>query len=177
LGDLGINIGKIKTETAAIAFSKFDNSGLDLLRPIHKDPVESEHFYLKDFYGNMWEVNHQKQIFRKKEKSVSGGIYGAVIGVKNMEEAKEACILHIKLNHSSKNLSCECGKYFQYQCGFCRHSCPINNNKKRIVKSAFDEFNNKNDDTYDEAMEYIQKLKEIRYNRMLVDFMRDHGRF
>ena len=95
----------------------------------------------------------------------------------NMEEAKEACILHIKLNHSSKNLSCECGKYFQYQCGFCRHSCPINNNKKRIVKSAFDEFNNKNDDTYDEAMEYIQKLKEIRYNRMLVDFMRDHGRF
>ena len=87
LGDLGINIGKIKTENAAIAFSKFANSGLDLLGPIHKDPVESEHFYLKDIYGNMWEVNHQKHIFRKKEKSVSGGIYGAVIGVKNMEES------------------------------------------------------------------------------------------
>jgi catechol 2,3-dioxygenase-like lactoylglutathione lyase family enzyme len=35
----------------------------------------------------MWEVKHEKQIFRKKEKSVSGGIYGAVIGVKNMEES------------------------------------------------------------------------------------------
>ena len=87
LGDLGINIGKIKTVNAATAYSKFTNSGLNLLSSIHKDPVENEHFYMKDIYGNMWEVKNQKQIFRKKEKSVSGGIFGAVIGVKNMEES------------------------------------------------------------------------------------------
>ncbi len=87
LGDLGINIGKIKTGNTATAFSKFTNSGLNLLSSIHKDPVENEHFYLKDIYNNMWEVKHVKQIFRKKEKSVSGGIYGVVIGVKNMEDS------------------------------------------------------------------------------------------
>jgi len=87
LGDLGINIGKIKTGNTATAYSKFANSGLNLLGSIHNDPVENEHFYLKDIYGNMWDVKHEKQIFRKKEKSVSGGIYGAVIGVKNMEES------------------------------------------------------------------------------------------
>ena len=87
LGDLGINIGKIKTENIAAAFSKFEKSGLNLLDKIHNDPVKNEHFYLKDIYGNMWEVKHQKQVFSKKEKSVSGGIYGAVIGVKNMDES------------------------------------------------------------------------------------------
>jgi catechol 2,3-dioxygenase-like lactoylglutathione lyase family enzyme/uncharacterized glyoxalase superfamily protein PhnB len=87
LGDLGINIGKIKTENITTAYKKFKNSGLNLLGSVHKDPAGNEHFYLKDIYGNMWEVKHQKQVFRKKEKSVSGGIYGATIGVKNMEES------------------------------------------------------------------------------------------
>jgi catechol 2,3-dioxygenase-like lactoylglutathione lyase family enzyme/uncharacterized glyoxalase superfamily protein PhnB len=87
LGDLGINIGKIKTGNITSAYSKFRKSGLNLLGDIHDDPVKNEHFYLKDIYGNMWEVKHQKQVFSKKEKSVSGGIYGAVIGVKNMEES------------------------------------------------------------------------------------------
>ncbi len=87
LGDLGINIGKIKTENISAAYKKFKKSGLNLLGEVHEDPVGNEHFYLKDIYGNIWEVKHQKQVFRKKEKSVSGGIYGAVIGVKNMEES------------------------------------------------------------------------------------------
>ncbi len=87
LGDLGINIGKIKAGNVALAFSKFTNSGLNVLGSIHKDPVKNEHFYLKDIYGNMWEVKNVREIFRKKEKSVSGGVYGAVIGVKNMEES------------------------------------------------------------------------------------------
>ncbi len=87
LGDLGINIGKIKAENVPIAYSKFVNSGLNLLGSIHKDPNENEHFYMKDIYGNIWEVKSSSEVFRKKEKSVSGGVYGAVIGVKNMEES------------------------------------------------------------------------------------------
>ena len=87
LGDLGINIGKLKTSNVALAYSEFSNSGLNLLSSIHKDPAGVDHFYLKDIYGNLWEVKHEDWIFRKKEKSVSGGVYGAVIGVKNMEES------------------------------------------------------------------------------------------
>ena len=87
LGDLGINIGKIKTDNVKAAFNKFTKSGLNLLSAVHEDPVNNDHFYMKDIYGNMWEVKNEKEVFRKKEKSVIGGILGAVIGVKDMEES------------------------------------------------------------------------------------------
>ncbi len=87
LGDLGINIGKIKTANVKAAFNQFSKSGLNLLDAVHPDPIENKHFYLKDIYGNMWEVINDENIFRKKEKSVSGGILGAVIGVKKMEDS------------------------------------------------------------------------------------------
>ncbi len=87
LGDLGINIGKIKTNDVQAAYNKFTKSGLNILGEIHKDPRKNDHFYLKDIYGNMWEVTNKKDVFRKKEKSVSGGILGTVIGVKNIEDS------------------------------------------------------------------------------------------
>jgi uncharacterized glyoxalase superfamily protein PhnB/catechol 2,3-dioxygenase-like lactoylglutathione lyase family enzyme len=87
LGDLGINIGKIKTENVKAAYKKFSESGLDILGPVTKDPSGNDHFYMKDIYGNIWEIKNQKGIFRKKEKSVNGGVLGAVIGVKNLEDS------------------------------------------------------------------------------------------
>lgn len=87
LGDLGINIGKIKTKNVAKAHKTFTDSGLNILTPVTKDPAGNDHFYMKDIYGNMWEIKNQKSVFRKKEKSVSGGILGALIGVKNMEDS------------------------------------------------------------------------------------------
>ena len=87
LGDLGINIGKIKTKDVKAAYDKFSSSGLNILTSVTKDPTGNDHFYLKDIYGNLWEITDQKSVFRKKEKSVSGGVLGVVIGVKNMEES------------------------------------------------------------------------------------------
>lgn len=87
LGDLGINIGKIKTDNINAAYQKFSKSNLNLLTPIRQDPTNNDHFYMKDIYGNIWEIKNQKEVFRKKEKSVSGGVFGAVIGVKNIEES------------------------------------------------------------------------------------------
>ncbi len=87
IGDLGINIGKIKTRNVKAAFDQFTKSGLNLLSPVHKDPVGNEHFFMKDLYGNMWEIKNEKDVFRLKDKAITGGILGAVIGVKNMEES------------------------------------------------------------------------------------------
>ncbi|NCB09689.1 MAG: VOC family protein, partial [Bacteroidia bacterium] len=87
LGDLGINIGILKTDNVAAAYEKFSQSGLNLLGTVQNDPSGNDHFYLKDIYGNIWEVKNEKDVFRKKEKSVSGGVLGVVIGVKNMEES------------------------------------------------------------------------------------------
>ncbi len=86
LGDLGINIGRIKTDDINSAWLKFKKSGLDILTPVNKNPYNIIHFYLKDKFGNIWEINEESEVFRK-EKSVSGGVNGAVIGVKNMEES------------------------------------------------------------------------------------------
>ncbi len=87
LGDLGINIGKIKADDVAAAYKKFSNSQLNLLGRVEKDPAGNDHFYLKDIYDNIWEVKSNKKVFRKKEKSVSGGILGTVIGVKDIDES------------------------------------------------------------------------------------------
>lgn len=87
IGDLGINIGKVKTDNVQGAYNKFKASGLDLLGPVCKDPIGNDHFYMRDIYNNLWEIKNQKEVFRKKEKSVSGGVLGAVIGVRDMEES------------------------------------------------------------------------------------------
>jgi len=87
LGDLGINIGKIKTDNISAAYKKFRDSGLNLISPVHKDPVNNDHFYMADFYGNIWEIINKKEVFRRREKSVIGGVIGAVIGVKNIDES------------------------------------------------------------------------------------------
>ena len=71
LGDLGINIGKIKSDNVEATYLKYKESGLNLLSTIQKDPSNNEHFYLKDIYGNIWEVNYNDNVFMK-EKSVNG---------------------------------------------------------------------------------------------------------
>ncbi len=86
LGDLGINIGKIKTDNVEGAWHQFNDSRLNLLGPVSNDPEKNSHFYLKDIYGNLWEVKNEREVF-KKEKSVNGGVLGVVIGVKNIDES------------------------------------------------------------------------------------------
>lgn len=86
LGDLGINIGKLKSADIHRTYKQFSKWNLDILTTIDKDPAGTDHFYVKDTYGNIWDVVAEDFLF-SKQKSVNGGIYGAVIGVKNMEES------------------------------------------------------------------------------------------
>jgi len=86
LGDLGINIGKIKTDNVKAAHARYKESGLHLLGDVCKDPSNNDHFYLKDIYGNMWELINNEAVFMK-DKSVNGGVLGTVIGVENMEDS------------------------------------------------------------------------------------------
>jgi len=86
LGDLGINIGILKSDNVNATYAKYKASGLNLLGEVSKDPAGNKHFYLKDIYENLWEIKEHKEVF-KKEKSVNGGVLGTVIGVKNIEES------------------------------------------------------------------------------------------
>lgn len=87
LGDLGIFITKVKSQDISAAYANFKAKGLNLLGDVSKDPSGNEHFFIKDPYGNIFEVVNEKNIFQK-EKSVNGGVYGAIIGVSDIEKAK-----------------------------------------------------------------------------------------
>ena len=86
LGDLGINIGVLKTDNIQAAYQKYQGSNLNLLTEISTTPAKSKHFFLKDPYDNLWEVKEHTEVF-KKESGVNGGVFGTIIGVKNMEES------------------------------------------------------------------------------------------
>lgn len=87
LGDLGINVAKVKSKDVQRAYHDFKEKQLDLLTGVVKDPSGNEHFFVKDLYGNIFQVVKEDVIFQK-EKSVNGGIYGALIGVTDIEKAK-----------------------------------------------------------------------------------------
>ncbi|MBK6964541.1 MAG: VOC family protein [Bacteroidales bacterium] len=86
LGDLGIFSGKLKSCDVRRTYEQYRKWDLSLLTGIVTDPAGNEHFYLKDLYGNIWDVVNEPVVFRK-QKSFNGGIYGAVIGVNSIEES------------------------------------------------------------------------------------------
>jgi len=86
LGDLGINIGVLKTDNVEAAYKKYKESELNLLGEISDSPSGAKHFFLKDPYDNIWEIKENKFVF-SKENAVNGGVFGTIIGVKNIEES------------------------------------------------------------------------------------------
>ncbi len=86
LGDFGITIGKLKSDNLHKTYQAFQNQNIEILTQIAKDPSGNEHFYLKDVFGNIWEVVYDAYVLKRKNLN-NGGIYGAVIGVKNMDES------------------------------------------------------------------------------------------
>jgi len=86
LGDLGINIGVLKTDNIELAYKTYKDAGLNVLGEIAKTPSGDKHFFLKDPYDNLWEVKEHPVVF-SKESSVNGGVFGTLIGVKNIEDS------------------------------------------------------------------------------------------
>lgn len=86
LGDLGINIGVLKSDNVDAAYQRYKDANLNLVTEITTSPSQRKHFFLKDPYENLWEVKEHAEVF-KKESGVNGGVLGTIIGVKNMEES------------------------------------------------------------------------------------------
>lgn len=86
LGDLGTFIGKIKSSTVAAAYLKFKTSGGKLRSKFSKTIDGREHFFVEDPYGNLFEVVQNDTTFQETE-SKTGGIYGAIVGVSDMEKS------------------------------------------------------------------------------------------
>lgn len=86
LGDLGIYICKIKTRDVAQTYARFQRDNADLLGEITETPEGLPHFYMKDDYGNIYEVVSSNDFF-KKDKHLPGGVYGVVIGSSDIDQS------------------------------------------------------------------------------------------
>ena len=88
LGDLGILIAKIKAKDIEAAYNTFINNGLDVISEIVTAPTGQKHFFLKDPYGNTFQVEEDGYVFID-EKKATGGANGATLGVSDMDKAIE----------------------------------------------------------------------------------------
>lgn len=86
IGDLGICIGKLKSANIKETYADYQAKGIEILTEVSKTPAGIEHFYVKDTYGYVWEICFDEFVF-KEDAKVNGGIYGAVIGCKNIDES------------------------------------------------------------------------------------------
>lgn len=86
LGDLGIFISKQKTNNIQKAFNTMKDNGLDILGEIVKAPNKAAHFFVRDPYGNIFQVIENDYIF-SKTKALTGGVLGAIIGVSDIDKS------------------------------------------------------------------------------------------
>jgi len=87
LGDLGIITCKMKVKNINEAFSFYKERVPGIHKELLTDPNGNNHFFLKDPYGNIFQMVEGNNWFADEGK-VSGGSYGAVIGVSDIEKAR-----------------------------------------------------------------------------------------
>jgi len=85
VGDLGILAAKIKCRDVA-AFHQVMAAKWDSVGPVEALPDGTPCFYVKDLYGNWFQLVERKDIYIEQHK-LTGGVIGAVIGVSDMEAA------------------------------------------------------------------------------------------
>lgn len=88
IGDLGIFAAKIKCKNAKEAYYFLKNNDVEILSSILRDPRGKEHFFVKDPYGNIFQIVTSITWF-KNEKKPTGAAYGAIIGVSDIERSME----------------------------------------------------------------------------------------
>ncbi len=84
LGDTGIFACKIASPDVKKAYEEFKNSGVNIISELKDSPTGKPHFFIKDPYGNVFEIEHGDDWLQNQDK-LTGGNSGAIIGVTNMD--------------------------------------------------------------------------------------------
>ena len=86
IGDIGIFSIKIKAFDVKKAYTDFCRNKQVTLSPLFLSPEDKPHFWVKDGYGNTFNIVEAGSWFKKNKKKC-GGVAGAVIGVADMDKA------------------------------------------------------------------------------------------
>ena len=97
LGDLGIGIAKVKCRDVWACFHDLRKRGVTMLTNPVPRPDGQEHFFVEDPWGNPFEVVGAADWFstasgslffpEKTPRTLTGGMYGAVLGVSDMDRS------------------------------------------------------------------------------------------
>ncbi|MDW3193356.1 MAG: VOC family protein [Cytophagales bacterium] len=88
LGDLGLYSGKIKCKNAQRTSEFWKGRDGNVLKGAQKDPRNKGHVFIKDPYGNIFDAVENESWF-KNEKKPTGGTFGCIIGVSDIEASKK----------------------------------------------------------------------------------------
>jgi catechol 2,3-dioxygenase-like lactoylglutathione lyase family enzyme len=88
LGDLGILIAKIKSQDTEKTYRAFQADGVELPGGIHESPAREKHFFLRDPFGNIFQVVESDEWFTRKGGD-TGGTCGCLIGVSDVDKARK----------------------------------------------------------------------------------------
>ncbi|MFV0392697.1 MAG: VOC family protein [Paludibacteraceae bacterium] len=87
MGDLGVLVCKVKSKDAARSFEEFSkNPKVDVVTGLSGSLDGNRTFYVKDPYGNLFQVIQDDYIF-KDENRLTGGAVGVSIGVTDIEKS------------------------------------------------------------------------------------------
>lgn len=86
VGDLGIYAIKMKTENISESYHYFNTQNIEVSKRIYEDPNGSKHFFVKDPYGNVFQMVENSEWFTKNNYR-TGGAHGVIIGVSDMDKA------------------------------------------------------------------------------------------
>ncbi len=89
LGDLGIFAAKVKCKDVEACHQDLQQRGVTMLSPLSERPDGRKHFFVKDPWGNTFEVVDSQAWFAKNRPAQTGGMYGAIIGVSDMDRSLE----------------------------------------------------------------------------------------
>lgn len=88
IGDYGINICKIKAKDINKAYSFLQGHNVDILSKVAVSPFGIQHFYIKDPWDNIFEIERDNYVFINADRA-TGGVNGVCIGVDDMEKSIE----------------------------------------------------------------------------------------
>lgn len=86
LGDIGILVAKVKSVDPNRAFNFMRSEQLNVLGNLERSPDSKQHYFVKDPFDNIFQVVENAYLF-EKTNSNTGGLYGAIIGVSDMDNS------------------------------------------------------------------------------------------
>ncbi|MCK9255567.1 MAG: VOC family protein, partial [Bacteroidales bacterium] len=86
-GDYGVIAAKIKSRNVKQSYEEFSKKKeIQILGNLSKGIDGNKTFFIKDKYGNIFQIIYDNYILRDEKRS-TGGIVGGIIGVSNIEKS------------------------------------------------------------------------------------------